>query len=90
LKQSSRRVEQRRLAIRAYHQAVIAGIDKPKGLAAAQFIPPSIDEEAIEEHLEQCRQSLLGVSRRLLIEGRPSLITMIVTNPGDALSSMSK
>lgn len=75
-------VENRRHAIRNYHQAVIDGREKPKTLVAAMLTGPLIDEKAIADHLEACRQHLLNATRRALIKNGLSLLTMTVSTPG--------
>jgi hypothetical protein len=75
-------VDERRAAIRAWHQAVIDATEEPnKGILASLF-RPKIDEQAIEEHLQLCRQRVFDATRRALIEGGFSLLSMKVTTPG--------
>lgn len=75
-------VENRRTAIRNYHQAVIDGMEKPKTLVASMPTRPLIDENAIEEHLQACRERLFDATRRTLIAHGLSLLTMTVFHPG--------
>lgn len=75
-------IEERRAAIRDHHQAVIDAWERPKSVMAAMLTQPSINEKAIEEHLEDCRHKLFDASRRALIAEGLSLLKMSVTNPG--------
>jgi hypothetical protein len=73
--------ENRRTAILEWHQAAIAATADSNSTLAASLFRPRIDAQAIEQHLQACREQLLDATRRMLIHGQFSMITMTVTSP---------
>lgn len=78
-------IQQRREAIHAWHQAAIDAIEAPPqgNLAAVvMFRRPKIDVEAIERHLELCRQHLFDAARQAMVEHNLGLLQLTAHNPG--------
>lgn len=77
-------IQQRREAISAWHQAAIDAIETPpKSLAASVlFRRPTIDAEAIERHLDLCRQRLFDAARQAMVAHKLGLLQVTARNPG--------
>lgn len=72
-------IDARRKLVRAHHEDAINSARQAKDFRP--FAPTTVDDEAIEAHLAECRETLFDASRRVLIKAGYSLVTMSVTNP---------
>ncbi len=74
-------IEARREALVAHQRAVVAAMEEPRGASVGALLRPSVDEQAIDEHIALCRERLFGATLRELLEGDFGQLTMNVINP---------